>query len=672
MSSSSTSSSDNNNSPMEELMQHVHSMDVNEAHRRMCLAQDEIKRLKEMAESPSDIEKKNELAEGDEVHGLTLLERQIHQPPTQQDTDYPKMHRERGTKKVNKWPIGGSWLIDKEDDGEDKKLCSIEYLTNINCYQITLLVISSNVMTSPQSKDEFQFTMLPIISDDKAENNQYLSSSSSPLSTTTSYYEAKLHRLHSDGKLERELLLSIMLPMPYNTNTLNAKPTARISIDAHSISIRVQLQDNNHLATTMPTLDISSCSLDLVDHLLGTVDGSSSSFSSATTNAFDLNYLTCRACQNPIIEPPSSSESKLTIGAVLPLQQGYWDDISDYLICYDGQANVDFTSSTTVAIPQTALEDDAILIFHHNNLIKSDEKKRGVTLGRVKGYGEHSLEHMNNNDSGGNATLSSQSWKDKASIKGERSKSITCANCCATLGFVSSHIDSNTYRFYKHLLDCGKPTNENSVARGRRAVSVFKKYTCGSFLAREMRRYAENDAIYTFIVGISDQNDWTRVHQPGPYILLHMLSWDSPMATAEGSSINSDVARDDHTYDVLHYHKVVKVIFEEVASGKNVELSNPNNNRQMEWSWRGADFCCPPNVNASAGLDDMSSSVQAKASSIRIFFSQQEYSKLRDTLVSGSQYFSNTVKDAVVMTKLGLPANDDTQNAALSFLTLAN
>jgi len=188
-----------------------------------------------------------------------------------------------------------------------------------------------------------------------------------------------------------------------------------------------------------------------------------------------------------------------------------------------------------------------------------------------------------------------------------------------------------------------------------------------------MRRYAENDAIYTFIVGISDQNDWTRVHQPGPYILLHMLSWDSPMATVEGSSINSDVAREDDTYDdVLHYHKVVKVIFEEVASGKNVELSNPNNNRQMEWSWRGADFCCPPNVNASAGLDDMSSSVQAKASSIRIFFSQQEYSKLRDTLVGGSQYFSNTVKDAVVMTKLGLPANDDKQHAALSFLTLAN
>ena len=189
-----------------------------------------------------------------------------------------------------------------------------------------------------------------------------------------------------------------------------------------------------------------------------------------------------------------------------------------------------------------------------------------------------------------------------------------------------------------------------------------------------MIRYAENDAIYTFIVGVSDQYDWTRVHRPGPCILLHLLSWDSPMATVEGSSINSDVAREDDIHDAsLHYHKVVKVIFEEVPFGKNVELST-NNNSIMEWSWRGADFCCPPNANASAGLDDMSStSLQAKASSIRIFFSQQEYSELRDTLVSGSQYFSNTVKDAVVMTKLGLPTSDNEQNtASVSFLTLAN
>eukprot|EP00571_Detonula_confervacea_P005402 CAMPEP_0172316420 /NCGR_PEP_ID=MMETSP1058-20130122/28121_1 /TAXON_ID=83371 /ORGANISM="Detonula confervacea, Strain CCMP 353" /LENGTH=403 /DNA_ID=CAMNT_0013030721 /DNA_START=156 /DNA_END=1367 /DNA_ORIENTATION=- len=397
-------------------------------------------------------------------------------------------------------------------------------------------------------------------------------------------------------------------------------------------------------------------SMDLMDNLLGMEE---SYLSPVTTDASHLNYLRCRSCQIPIIGSPSKKNAATNgdddhsaiIKSVLPLPSGYWDDISDYLICYDGQATVDFTSSTTNAIPKIALEDDAILVLHQQDLMDGGIR----TLG-VKGYGEHSLEHLNDTN-GGSA---SQAWKDKAATKGERSKAVTCAKCCSTLGFVSDH-DSNTYRLYKHLLDCGRP----DVSIG---ASVFSKYTCGAFLAREMVRYAESDAVYTFIVGVSDDNDWTRVHNPGAFILLRMLSWDTPMATVGGAVYSSK--DDDDDSHKIHYQKVVKVIFEE-TSDKN-ELDSIDDD-SFEWTWNGTDFCClPPTESnaASSNLENSSATYQTKASSIRIFFSKQEWSDLRDGLICGSRYFSETVTGAVVMTKLGLPPNEQEQTASLSFLPL--
>ena len=61
----------------------------------------------------------------------------------------------------------------------------------------------------------------------------------------------------------------------------------------------------------------------------------------------------------------------------------------------------------------------------------------------------------------------------------------------------------------------------------------------------------------------------------------------------------------------------------------------------------------------------------AKASMIRIFFSKCEWSELRVTLIWGSRYFSEAVRDAVVMTKLGsAPGDREGQLASLSFLPL--
>ena len=602
--------------PLAELMQHVQSMDCSEAYKQMCLAQDEIKRLKQLqVVEGTDItlSTTQQLSANDRLQSKTS----DRIPQTLDTKSIPQAAQVESTNNIRNKPrltICGPWTC--QDDSN--KLCSIEYLPNVKCYQITLL--SNNTEDIPQSKEELQFDMISIANSQV--NNQ------SVIPTVMSYYEAKLYRLKLNGDKERQLLLSVTLPI-----SSTEPPTARISLDTNSISIRIQQG-----LLSMVEMDDS---FGIVDNLLGI---ELSSFASVTTNPNDLNYLHCRTCQNLIIEPPSSSSSTSndnTIQALLPLPTGYWDDVSDYLICYDGQAIVDFTSSTTTAIKRSALEDDAVLVLHKDDLIQN-QQRRGIRIGRVKGYGEHS--------SGNEDAASSGAWKDKAAIKGTKSKTITCAKCCSTLGFLSNNDnDSNTYRLYKHLLDCGKPPN----------TSIFSKYTCGSFLAREMIRYAENDAIYTFIVGVSDEMDWTRAHNPGPCILIRMLSWDTPMAIVDKKSTIDES-------NALQFHKVVKVIFEEVSD----KVIDTNDNDSTEWTWRGVDFCCPPNgtnVDESTG-----SKMQTKASSIRIFFSKQEWADLRDTLVGRSMYFSDAIKEAVVMTKLGLPTNDEEQKAALSFLSLVS
>jgi len=604
--------------PLVELMQHVQSMDCNETYKQLCLAQDEIKRLKklELVEGPDiTLSTTQQLSANDRLQSKTsdripqtLDTKSIPQAAKIENTNNPRNDE-------HYIAVSGSWL-DCQDDSN--KLFSIEYLPNVKCYQITLL--TNNTKDIPQSKEELQFDIISIANSQV--NNQ------SVIPTVMSYYEAKLYILKLNGDKERQLLLSVTLPI-----SSTEPPTARISLDSNSISIRIQ-QD----LLSMVEMDDS---FGIVDNLLGI----ELSFASITTDPNDLNYLHCRTCQNPIIEPPSSAAAASndnTIQSVLPLPTGYWDDISDYLICYDGQAIVDFTSSTTTAIEHSALEDDAVLVLHKDDLIQNQQRK-GIRIGRVKGYGEHS--------SGNEDASSSEAWKDKAAIKGAKSKIITCAKCCSTLGFVSNNDnDSNTYRLYKHLLDCGKPPN----------TSIFSKYTCGSFLAREMVRYAENDAIYTFIVGISDEMDWTRAHNPGPCILIRMLSWDTPMAIVNKKSTTNES-------NELQFHKVVKVIFEEVS---DKVIDTTKNNDSMEWTWRGVDFCCPPPNGTNL---DESTEMQTKASSIRIFFSPQEWEDLRDVLVDRSMYFSEAVKEAVVMTKLGLPTSDEEkQKAALSFLSLVS
>eukprot|EP00984_Skeletonema_dohrnii_P016340 scaffold7239_cov123-Skeletonema_dohrnii-CCMP3373.AAC.2 len=636
------------NATMTELMQHVQTMDCRTAYENMCRAQDEIERLQKQldemeAEGDVDDEADNDiddvsidhLEEGNDDCITSEIAYTDGENNTVSSEIEPSPRNEskevtEDTNIINIKTAHGSWL----DEGGK---CSIEYLPNIKCYHITLTTTSLQSSDSiVPNRDDLQFKMSPV--PNPCEPKSDCSSSQ------IVFYEMRL--VHSSSST----LLSMILPGSQATNHQDG-PTATISTDSQSISLRIYLQMND------------SSSMDLMDNLLGMEAGSL--FSPVTTPSTDINHLCCRNCQSPIITR-NDNNNESTIQSVLPLPSGYWDDIEDYLICYDGQANVDFNTSTMNAIRHVALEDDAVVVLHKDDVNEED----GVcTTRNVKGYGEHSA--LQNGEGENVASMTSQQlWKDKSAMKGEKGNTITCSNCCCTLGFVSGH-DSSTFRFYKHLLHCGTPSSSSSSMVDKK--NVFSKYTCGSFLAREMVRYADNEAIYTFIVGVSDENDWTRLSKASECILLHMLSWDSALVGVDGKMSSGGGVGGG---DAMQFDKVLKVIYDETIDKGQHSSDQDDDADGSKWTWGGIDLCCPPPSSSMGENEDelfsFSTQPQIKATAVRIFLSTQEWTELKHALHSGSEYFSEVVKDAIVMSKLGMPLNGSRHSASLSYLPLVN
>lgn len=693
---------------MAELIQHVQKMDCHTAYEQMCRAQDEIKRLQQqLVQLDGAAADGNNNSEDGNTTSASHIENEG--TPTSKTTatvdidDGPSSSAEVADMNINMKKAHGTWL----DNGGK---CSIEYLPNIKCYHITLTKQNSSNSSSSISsadstdnnipmiqKDDLQFTMSPII---RYDHNSHPSSKScrhdcsSSLSSGVSLFEMKLihsSSASSDKKSKEDILLSLVLPawktsqhQDIDSNSSSC-PTVRISVDNnHSISIRINLQQT----ITDPSSSKRS-SMDLMDNLLGIEE---TIFNPSTTSSTDINHLYCRKCRTtPIVlngtttknttnAKNNNNTSTARIHSVLPLPSGYWDDIEDYLICYDGQPSIDFSTSTMNAIRNVALEDDVVIVLHKDDVNDNNDEDGGGggkvnTTRDGKGYGEHSATLLRGgNDMMKTSSLStsnsSQLWKDKSTMKGNRGNIITCSKCYSVLGFVSGH-DSDTFRFYKHLLSCGDPISSSSSSLT--AKNSFSKYTCGSFIAREMVRYADSEAIYTFIVGVSDENDWTRLSRPSGCLLLHMLSWDSALAGVDGRTTRS--SGDDHEDDTIEFEKVLKVIFDETTDRGQHSSSGQEDEdgTSTKWTWGGIDLCCPPSISSN-GLDDnedFSTEPQTKATSVRIYLSNQEWSELKHVLLNGSEYFSEMVKDAVVLSKLGMPENGNVgHSASLSYLPL--
>ena len=863
------------NNSLNEMLEHVSTMNVNDAYYQLCLVQDEISRLKKGLEVDNEVVKeqpavatqpqqeeegsilKQQSPPGSNTTTITIWptggqlgEKDRDDDDDDDDDDNIRKSMNGSSSKQqnqslsNKAPAkaahslrrrmkaSGSWLNDDDhhDSGTTRRLVSIEYLPNIQSYQITLILLPASSLISSSSstpllptKEDLHFTINPMrIVENEGLDNSVGGSSLLPQqwAISTLYFEAKLYQsmkkeggsssslsslsssfigndIHKEQQQYQQqrnnlqLLLSLTLPTPCYSSCNRKELTYSTTIlcETNSISIRIQFQQNNSNSSTMV---IGGDDI-MIDNLLGldennTAGTAATAVTTATTCPETLNYLRCRACQNYITnsqqqqqqqddgnDKNNTSSGKQTtsvsgsiIQSILPLPIGYWEDISEYLSCYDGQAVIDFTNimSNIVVIPNIAYEDSTILVLHRDNVSiiggsgsnsnssNARASRSGVCIlndDRLVGYGEHHSSTSNNNNEDANDGMPSTillSWKDKGmSSTTETCSIIACANCYLTLGYVSNNnsSDRNTLRLYKHLLDCGsKPNNydddnsdENNIklcGNGRTrndsnqsslslSTTTFSKYTCISFLANEMVRYAESNAIYTFIVGVSDVYDWTRMGISGSsssedYILLRILSWDTPMSTitSSGEEGGREMRQDDMLVSsslsiesILCFQKAVKVIYEVVNNNDTTRHGRPfskstnstvvDSDDSLVWTWRGNnDFCCPspsprfrqsPLSTSSTTTTEVDSCSQTNATAVKIYFTKREWSELKDALVMRSQYFSDTVTNAIVMTKLGGLSmmmdddNDDdnasslrqqqhTRMASLSFLPLVN
>jgi len=132
-----------------------------------------------------------------------------------------------------------------------------------------------------------------------------------------------------------------------------------------------------------------------------------------STSVEDLNTIRCRFCDHPLLEGKVKES--------MPLPEGFWDEISDFLACHVQESAVNFHSSSWTAIKGCALEDDSVILLHSKDCGDS----MGILL--VEGYGEK-----------GDGEEEGVSFED-INFRGERywkcgGATVCCNRCCSVIG----------------------------------------------------------------------------------------------------------------------------------------------------------------------------------------------------------------------------------------------
>ena len=323
---------------MAELLTRIMSMDPREAHRQMCLAQDEVERLRRQARrEPSDEAEVGHYAAETENHGggsepEPLQAREAAAAASVVEAVVDPSTDDGGTRTSNGGAAHSPSPPSPRKQRSDRhikasgalielggRLCA-EFLPNVGRLQLTLTGLEGLELD---------------VSDGRL---SLTSTGAGRLSLASSVEE------------DREALLEVELPKTLSDLVIadGAASAARVSsVDSDSLSIRMQLPSGNDGA-------------DLAEELTGGCSAVSSN--GTATRASDLSRLRCRNCRSSIADLSSNFRT------ALPLPSGYWDEISDYLVCYEGQTAVDFDSSSVRVVPGMALEDDAVLVLHRSDL----------------------------------------------------------------------------------------------------------------------------------------------------------------------------------------------------------------------------------------------------------------------------------------------------------------
>ncbi len=355
---------------------------------------------------------------------------------------------------------------------------------------------------------------------------------------------------------------------------------------------------------------------------------------------------------------------------------------------------VDFTSSIHTKVQQnSAFEDESYIVMNKNDLVPN------VGILAVEGYGEEEeiLTTSKNDDmdvhvnetninidfdaSGGVLYRGKRAWRDTVG-----GATVCCNHCCSLLGYASIE-EPDTLRLLKHRLCAKESTNKKTVNNDAgnddddvdnesllsKGKDCFAQNTCTSFVGRELVRYAESQAVFTFMIF----SDGRKV------LMIKLLSWNTSMGYYYRGSSN-DRSEDDSE----NLRRVVKVIFEEIDDIDEVPFQSSD---PMNFSWGGFDLCCPPSNDCmSAQKDERSGKNCFKISfgekkeqksvcqhiptssmaSVHLHLPISEYEEIKDILVKGSKLFPEAIARPTIFLKLGKDGESKRGNASLSFLEI--
>jgi hypothetical protein len=213
----------------------------------------------------------------------------------------------------------------------------------------------------------------------------------------------------------------------------------------------------------------------------------------------------------------------------------------------------------------------------------------------------------------------------------------------------------------------------------------FQYNNIASFLGKELIRYAESKAIFTFLVFDQDGNRHNGDHDDdndamSQCIFIRVLSWNTMVARK----------RNQKGRNHLHFRRCVKVIYQKERDV--TKYINEADNVEKKVSRVMGDECCPPSfvvpfatstsptTTTTTTTDNNNNKYNQMSStrSINLYLDSQEWNELHDWLQDASNFFPDSVSRATVMLKLGVrEENSDTSSssrstsrAKLSFLSL--
>jgi hypothetical protein len=290
------------------------------------------------------------------------------------------------------------------------------------------------------------------------------------------------------------------------------------------------------------------------------------------------------------------------------------------------------------------------------------------------------------------------SWRDSSG--GEGSVTLCCSRCCSPLGFAPI-TSPETWRLWKHRLStmCIQDvpiTEEGKVPFGPATslpwsstnttmkmspptplgVLVAKPLSsCSSFLARELIRYAEMKAIFTFVIRCeqtkAEMIDTMNTHNVRKNcLLLRLLSWETSIATSfVDSSVQASPFSSEFSTKVK-LEKVAKIVYEEAIDPTTIFSANNGQNidspdgtttvHHQQWIWGGVDLCCLPQQSSSQTPKATSTAGFVTAlkdgrssSAVQLQLPKEEYQTVIQDLTVGSRFFNRDVTDATMLLKMG-------------------